>query len=125
MGARELLTKADMAQLIENGRLQAETNRAYDPHPVVMLFLPYSRQCWLLSEVRPHDHDLAYGLHDDGRGTVREGEFRISDLADIKAISKARSSAIMSSKRKHPWLPTWIIRFVSGNIVTPTAYFRR
>ncbi len=125
MGARELLTKADMAQLIENGRLQAETNRAYDPHPVVMLFLPYTRQCWLLSEVRPHDHDLAYGLHDDGRGTVREGEFRISELAAFKGKFNSsierdhefQAEATMASYVDHS--------IISGNIVTPTAYFCR
>lgn len=118
MGERELLTQADMAQLIENGR-------AYDPHPVVMLFLPYTRQCWLLSEVRPHDHDLAYGLHDDGRGTVREGEFHISELTEVKGKFKS------SIERDHEFQAEASMKvyvdhsLISGNIVTPTAYFRR
>ncbi len=90
-----------------------------------MLFLPYTRQCWLLSEVRPHDHDLAYGLHDDGRGTGVKASSVSLSLPHSRASSIAQLSVTMSFQAEATMASYVDHSIISGNIVTPTAYFCR
>jgi len=83
-GAAPLLPAGMMARLLENGRRQAEaiatTGDAIDFHPVVKLWTPDAEGIWLLTEIDPADHGLAFGLCDLGIGKPRPGHVRIRDL---------------------------------------------
>lgn len=70
----------ELGQLVENGR-RSTTEPGFDPAPVGRLFVPDGAASWLVTEVDPVDHDLAYGLCDAGIGLPEEGNFRLSALA--------------------------------------------
>jgi len=58
----KLLTQAQFAQLLDNGRRQAAvkgTPDEIDFHPVVKLFDPCGAGTWLLTEIEPEDPDIA------------------------------------------------------------------
>ncbi len=52
--------------------------------PLVRLFQPDGTAAWLVSELDPHDGNMAYGLADLGQGVPEVGTFRLSDLALIR-----------------------------------------
>ena len=80
----KLLTATIRAQLIRNGRLRqdfaSEGRCEPDFLPVVKLFTPDAGCTWLLTELDPHDPDLAFGLCDLGMGCPELGSVRISEL---------------------------------------------
>jgi hypothetical protein len=85
--SKQLIPEAELAQLVENGRLQAEFDgEGDDPdfHPVTKLFNPVGRGVWLLTAIAPHDHSIAWGLCDLGQGCPEYGAFSLTDLAAIK-----------------------------------------
>ena len=62
----KLITNEQRAQLLANGwRSQADS--AFDPAPVVKLFTPDANATWLITDVAPYDHDLAFCLADLGQ----------------------------------------------------------
>lgn len=77
-----LITDAQRAQLLANGRARAE-GQALDPLPVVRLFTPDAHATWLLAAIDPEDGDTAYGLCDIGIGLPDLGTVRLSELASI------------------------------------------
>lgn len=82
-----LLTKAERARLLKNGRRQQRLKGAdteLDPHPVVKLFTPDAGATWLLTELDPDDEDLAFGLCDLGLGCPELGSVRISELERVR-----------------------------------------
>jgi hypothetical protein len=82
----ELITQDQMNQLIANGRKQAAvkgTEHECDFEPVVRLFTPDAGATWLLTEVEPDEHDVAWGLCDLGFGTP---EFGTVSLSEIRAL---------------------------------------
>jgi hypothetical protein len=82
-----LLTQAQRAQLLDNGRRQAAvkgTPDEIDFAPVVKLFDPCGAGTWLLTEIEPDDHDVAWGLCDLGMGFPEFGTVSLSELASIK-----------------------------------------
>jgi len=82
----QLITKAQMAALIENGRKSKQAQRrdqCFDPKPVVKLFTPDAQATWLLSEVDPDEPDIAFGLCDLGLGFPELG---IVSLTEIKSV---------------------------------------
>jgi hypothetical protein len=83
----KLLTQAQFAQLLDNGRRQAEvkgTPDEIDFRPVVKLFNPCGAATWLLTEIEPDDPDIAWGLCDLGMGFPEFGTVRLSELTSIK-----------------------------------------
>jgi hypothetical protein len=52
--------------------------------PIVKLFCPWSGATWLLSELDPEDHDLAFGLCDLGMGFPELGRVRLSELNAVR-----------------------------------------
>jgi DUF2958 family protein len=83
----KLLTQAQFAQLLANGRRQAEVKGAPDEidfRPVVKLFNPCGAATWLLTEIEPDEPDIAWGLCDLGMGFPEFGTVRLSELASIK-----------------------------------------
>src|SRR5262249_44411520 len=79
---------ADERRLLANGRWN-EARRVQklppdDFRPVVCLVCPWSTASWLLTELRPGDCDLAYGLCDLGVGFPEVAYFRLSELAAVR-----------------------------------------
>lgn len=73
-----------LAKLAENGRVAA-SNPAFDPVPVVKLFLPGSAATWLLCWTDQRDSNLAYGLCDLGLGSPEMGPVLLSDIASVQS----------------------------------------
>jgi Protein of unknown function (DUF2958) len=70
----KLLTEAQRAKLIDNGRRQAAvkgTPNEQDFEPVVKVFDPCGAATWLLTEIDPDDETIAWGLCDLGMGFPR------------------------------------------------------
>ncbi len=79
-----LLTAAQRAKLLDNGRRQAAvkgTPDEIDFHPVVKLFNPCGAGTWLLTEIDPDDHSVAWGLCDLGMGFPEFGTVSLTELA--------------------------------------------
>lgn len=78
MGKRGLITVVQRDLMIRNGLISAR-DPAHSPEPVVKLF-GGGAMTWLLTELDPQDHDIAYGLCDIGQGTPELGSVRLSEL---------------------------------------------
>ena len=79
----QLLLDCHCARLIANGKL-TKAGAAGDYHPVVKLFTPDGRACWLLTELDPDNPDLAFGLCDLGIGFPELGHIRVSEIATVR-----------------------------------------
>lgn len=82
-----LVTDAQRAALLENGRLAA-AGEPHDPLPVVRLFTPDAHAIWLLASLDPADGDTAFGIMDVGIGMPELGRIKLSDLASIVGPNK-------------------------------------
>ena len=84
----ELITAEIRARLLENGRSNAERiaddGRTIDFEPVVKLFTPDAACTWLIAEIDPDDHDIAFGLCDLGMGCPELGSVSISELSAVR-----------------------------------------
>src|ERR1700692_1758697 len=83
-----LLTQAQRAQLLANGKANAARNAAgqseHDFVPVVKLFTPDAGATWLLTEIDPGDEDAAFGLCDLGLGCPEIAYVSLSELATVR-----------------------------------------
>lgn len=75
----QLLTPEQRAQLLANGQ-----NPDDDQHPIVKLFTPDAGATWLLTQLDPSDHDIAFGLCDLGLGSPELGTVSISELTKLR-----------------------------------------
>ena len=82
-----LVTDAQRAALLENGRLAA-AGEPHDPLPVVRLFTPDAHAIWLLASLDPADGDTAFGIMDVGIGMPELGRIKLSHLASIVGPNK-------------------------------------
>jgi hypothetical protein len=83
----KLLTSAQRAKLLDNGRRQAAvkgTPAEFDFYPVVKLFNPCGAATWLLTEIDPEDETVAWGLCDLGMGFPEFGAVSLTELAEIR-----------------------------------------
>ena len=83
----KLLTEAQRAKLIDNGRRQAAvkgTPNELDFEPVVKLFNPCGAATWLLTEIDPDDETIAWGLCDLGMGYPEFGTVSLEELAAVR-----------------------------------------
>ncbi len=82
-----ILKLQDIEQLLANGRANAahvaRDGNTEDLKPVVKLFAPWGAATWLLTELDPDDHDLAFGLCDLGLGCPEIGSVRISEIESV------------------------------------------
>lgn len=78
-----LITDEPQAQMLANGTRSSE-DETYDPMPVVKLFTPDAAATWLLSEIDPEDHDIAFGLCDLGLGYPELGTVRFTEIAALR-----------------------------------------
>ena len=83
----KLLTSAQRAKLLDNGRRQAAvkgTPDEIDFLPVVKLFNPVGAGTWLLTEIDPDDETVVWGLCDLGMGFPEFGTVSLIELADYR-----------------------------------------
>lgn len=83
----KLLTAKIEAQLLENGRKQAEvkgTQDEIDFRPVVKLSTPDAQCTWLLTEIDPANPDIAFGLCDLGMGFPELGYVSLAELRSVR-----------------------------------------
>ena len=84
----QLLTPEIRDALLRNGRLREQYLRAGlaepDFLPVVKLFTPDSDCVWLLTELDPHEPDIAFGLCDLGMGYPELGSVSITELEAVR-----------------------------------------
>lgn len=76
-------TDEQKAKLLHNGH---EDNTDQDHPPVVKLIGPFTECVWLLSEIMPHEPDIAFGLCDLGMGFPELGYVSLSELASINVL---------------------------------------
>ena len=81
--AAELLTPAQRAALLANGRATAG-GADLDPRPVVKLFTPDASATWLLTELDPDDPDRAFGLCAPGLGFPELGYVSLAELRELR-----------------------------------------
>lgn len=86
----KLFTQEQERRLLAQGRRNAGRERTEDFKPIVKLFCPWGGATWLLSELDPEDHDLAFGLCDLGMGFPELGRVRLSELAAVRGPSGLR-----------------------------------
>lgn len=77
----KLFTKPQLAQLLKNG---SPEQRGKDHAPVVKLFTPDAQCTWLLTDIDPENHDMAFGLCDIGAGSPELGYVSLSELATVR-----------------------------------------
>lgn len=87
---QKLITEEQKIQMLRNGRItlsesaEPEDDKFTDHWPVVKLFMPDGGATWLLSEIRPDDHDIAFGLCDLGLGFPELGYVSLSEIASVR-----------------------------------------
>lgn len=77
----KFLTIAQNEQLLKNG---SPEERGKDHVPVVKLFLPATACTWLLTEIDPECHSIAFGLCDLGMGFPELGSVDLDELQSIR-----------------------------------------
>lgn len=80
---QKLITKQQKIQMLRNG-IQTKKDHIGNHWPVVKLFMPDGGATWLLSEIRPDDHDIAFGLCDLGLGFPELGYVSLSEIASVR-----------------------------------------
>ena len=103
--AMTLITAAQFARLLANGRRQAAVKGTADEidfQPVVKLFDPCGAGTWLLTEIDPDDYDTAWGLCDLGMGTPEFGTVSLKELAAIRfgiGMNGRRTGGVLGIER--------------------------
>ena len=69
--------------MLENGRRSAG-GEDHDPLPVIKLFTPDAGATWLLSELDPHNPDIAFGLCDLGLGCPELVTVSLDEIATVR-----------------------------------------
>lgn len=80
----KIFTKAIVEKLLKNGSASAASEGGIDHQPVIKIFNPWGGQTWLLSEIDPHNPDIAFGLCDMGMGEPEIGSVYISELVNTR-----------------------------------------
>ena len=121
----KLLTQSQFDRMLANGKATAvamENGTDQPDHfPVVKLFNPCGAATWLLSEIDPENHDIAFGLCDLGMECAELGSVSLDELRSI------RVSFGLGIERDRHWEATHRISvyaragWKAGRIVTDRA----
>jgi len=112
-----LLTKDQHEQLIANGIAQRASGGRCDPYPVVKLIMPGTDATWLLCELEPDDHDIAFGLCDLGMGFPELGCVRLSELESVRGLLGISVERVESWRAMGPISAYLDAAFKAGSIV--------
>lgn len=79
----KMILAAQMKKLVANGEA---TDAGGDGNhvPVVKFFAPWGAATWLITEVYPDNHDIAFGLCDLGFGTPELGTIYLPELFALR-----------------------------------------
>ena len=77
---KQLLANGQAAAAVRNGKQEEDLTR----RPVVKWFTPFAAATWLISEIDPEDHDIAFGLADLGMGCPELGSIHIPEVMALK-----------------------------------------
>ena len=83
----KLFTQLQFEKLLKNGEIQRPlkgTKQEKDFQPVVKIFAADANATWLLSEIDPDCHDIAFGLCDLGMGFPELGSVCLSELSSFR-----------------------------------------
>jgi len=83
----KLFTKSIYSKLVANGQKQEVvrgTPDEIDFYPVVKLFTADANATWLLTEIDPENHDIAFGLCDLGMQCPEMGSVYIPELEALR-----------------------------------------
>ena len=72
---QKTFTSAQKKQLLKNG-----ANPGVDHIPVVKFFCPWGSETWLITELDPYDHNIAFGLCDLGMGCPELGSIYLPEM---------------------------------------------
>ncbi|MPR06308.1 DUF2958 domain-containing protein [Microvirga tunisiensis] len=112
------LIPEDLRQvLIANGQASQDGTKS-DHIPVVKLFMPDSQATWLITELKPSDPDLAYGLADLGMGAPESGWFRLSDIIAQRGVLNLPIKRDPYFRADRPLSAYEAAAIVAGRIVT-------
>ena len=81
--AQTLILAHQMASLMRNGALAAESGDGSDFKPVVKFFNPTGGQTWLITEIAD-DGDTMFGLCDLGMGSPELGYVSLNEIANTR-----------------------------------------
>lgn len=77
----KLFTQSQYKQLLKNGSLE---QRGKDHVPVVKLFTPDANATWLITEIDPHNPDMAFGLCDLGLDAPELGYISLAEMTNLR-----------------------------------------
>lgn len=121
----QLLTKTQFDTLLANGKATAEAQRnghdEPDHFPVVKLFNPCGAATWLLSEIDPEDHDIAFGLCDLGMDCAELGSVSLTELRSIRVAFGLGIERDLHWTATHPLIVYARAGWKAGRIVTDRA----
>jgi hypothetical protein len=80
----KMILASQMTKLLKNGNASAASEGGIDHKPVIKLFNPVGAATWLISEIDPHNPDVAFGLCDLGAGTPELGYVSLSELFALR-----------------------------------------
>lgn len=80
----QLLGSDNFQRLLANGEASCDSSEGIDHRPVVRLFVPGTGMQWLISEIMPHEPDVAFGLCDLGQGFPELGYVSLAELVDLR-----------------------------------------
>lgn len=98
----DLYTFEQLDQLIANGRRGRKGDGDFDPVPVVKWFTPFGSATWLITEIDPENHLLAFGLADLGLGFPELGFVSISEIQGVKGPGGLGVERDLHFKAQHP-----------------------
>ena len=85
------ITDEQFDLLLANGRMALacqEKDEDFDPLPVLKLFTPDAGATWLLTEIDPHEPEIALGLCDLGIGFPEVGRVSLTELSEVRGMMK-------------------------------------
>lgn len=78
-----ILIPAQTAHQLTSNTARSAADPAFDPVPLVKLFIPVGAAIWLASELDP-DGDTLFGLADLGFGCPELGAFSLAEIAALR-----------------------------------------
>lgn len=114
----KLITKTQMKQLLENGSIE---NSGKDHCPVIKLFTPWTSCTWLITEILPDNHDIAFGLCDLGMGCPELGYISLSELQSINGPFGLKVERDIHFETKFPLSAYAKAANIAGHITEATA----
>lgn len=97
-GDLELITSEIRERLVANWNAGPDVDHV----PVVKLFYPAGAHTWLITEMKPEDPDILFGLCDLGMGFPELGYVSLSELQSLRGALGLRIERDLHFTARHP-----------------------